>query len=160
MEGLGRGALSQVYIEGEKGTVFLISADDEAVLVAVATKGEKVGLMLFEVRRAAAAVAEVLRVEGYDTGYDTGDDTGEDAGDDADEARQDAPYDQQAELEPASNGSADAYAASDGSDRAGSLAEVLGHGSTPLLAPVSSPVPLHSVATARQQQTAESPGWS
>ena len=56
-EGLGRGALSQVYVEGEEGTVFLISADDEAVLVAVAAKGAKVGLMLFEVRRAAAAVA-------------------------------------------------------------------------------------------------------
>jgi predicted regulator of Ras-like GTPase activity (Roadblock/LC7/MglB family) len=62
-EGLGRGALSQVYIEGENGTVFLISADDEAVVVAVAAKGAKVGLMLFEVRRAAVAVAEALRVE-------------------------------------------------------------------------------------------------
>ncbi len=62
-EGLGRGALSQVYVEGENGTVFLISADDEAVLVAVAAKGAKVGLMLFEVRRAAAAVADALRVE-------------------------------------------------------------------------------------------------
>lgn len=60
-EGLGRGALSQVYVEGEEGTVFLISADDEAVLVAVAARGAKAGLMLFEVRRAAAAVAEVLR---------------------------------------------------------------------------------------------------
>ncbi|MBV9293308.1 MAG: roadblock/LC7 domain-containing protein [Frankiales bacterium] len=62
-EGLGRGALSQVYIEGESGTVFLVSADDEAVLVAVASKGAKVGMMLYEVRRAAAAVAEVLRSE-------------------------------------------------------------------------------------------------
>jgi uncharacterized protein len=62
-EGLGRGELSQVYVEGENGTVFLISADDEAVLVAVAAKGAKVGLMLFEVRQAARAVADVLRVE-------------------------------------------------------------------------------------------------
>jgi predicted regulator of Ras-like GTPase activity (Roadblock/LC7/MglB family) len=62
-EGLGRGTLSQVYIEGENGTVFLISADDEAVLVAVAAKRAKVGLILFEVRRAAAAVAAALRVE-------------------------------------------------------------------------------------------------
>jgi predicted regulator of Ras-like GTPase activity (Roadblock/LC7/MglB family) len=60
-EGLGRGGLSQVYIEGETGTVFLVSADDEAVLVAVAARGAKVGMMLYEVRRAAAAVAEVLR---------------------------------------------------------------------------------------------------
>src|SRR3954468_16640571 len=62
-DGLGRGELSQVYIEGENGTVFLISADDEAVLVAVAAKGAKAGLMLFEVRRAAAVIAEALRVD-------------------------------------------------------------------------------------------------
>src|ERR1700759_1064058 len=60
-EGLGRGTLSQVYIEGETGTVFLVSADDEAVLVAVAAKGAKAGMMLYEVRRAAAGVAEVLQ---------------------------------------------------------------------------------------------------
>ena len=62
-EGLGRGALSQVYIEGEHGTVFLVSADDEAVVVAVASKGAKVGMMLYEVRRAATVVADVLRSE-------------------------------------------------------------------------------------------------
>lgn len=60
-QGLGRGELSQVYIEGDSGTVFLVSADDEAVLVAVAAKGAKVGMMLFEVRRAAALVADALR---------------------------------------------------------------------------------------------------
>lgn len=60
-QGLGRGELSQVFIEGDSGTVFLVSADDEAVLVAVAAKGAKVGMMLFEVRRTALAVAEVLR---------------------------------------------------------------------------------------------------
>ncbi len=62
-EGLGRGALSQVFIEGEHGTVFLISAEDEAVLVAVAAKGAKTGLMLYEVKRAAAKVADALRDE-------------------------------------------------------------------------------------------------
>ncbi|HUR52025.1 MAG TPA: roadblock/LC7 domain-containing protein [Mycobacteriales bacterium] len=62
-QGLGRGELSQVYIEGDAGTVFLVSADDEAVLVAVAAQGAKVGMMLFEVRRAAAAVADALRAE-------------------------------------------------------------------------------------------------
>ena len=70
-EGLGRGLLSQVYVEGEDGTVFLISADDEAVLVAVAAKGAKTGLMVFEVRRAAAAVGEALKVE---LDYGTSDD--------------------------------------------------------------------------------------
>ena len=60
-QGLGRGELSQVYIEGDSGTVFLISADDEAVLVAVAAQGAKVGMMLYEVKRCASAVADVLR---------------------------------------------------------------------------------------------------
>lgn len=60
-QGLGRGELSQVYIEGDAGTVFLISADDEAVLVAVAAKGAKVGMMLYEVKRAASLVADILR---------------------------------------------------------------------------------------------------
>jgi len=59
-QGLGRGALSQVYIEGTDGTVFLVSAEDEAVLVAVAAKGAKVGMMLYEVRRSAAVVAAIL----------------------------------------------------------------------------------------------------
>jgi predicted regulator of Ras-like GTPase activity (Roadblock/LC7/MglB family) len=62
-EGLGRGSLNQVYIEGASGTVFLVSADDEAVLVAVAAKAAKVGMMLYEVRRAAETVADVLRAE-------------------------------------------------------------------------------------------------
>jgi len=62
-EGLGRGGLNQVYIEGDNGTVFLVSADDEAVLVAVAAKGAKVGMMLYEVRRAAQNVAAALRIE-------------------------------------------------------------------------------------------------
>ena len=62
-QGLGRGELSQVYIEGEAGTVFLVSTDNEAVLVAVAARGAKVGMMLYEVRRAAAAVADALRAD-------------------------------------------------------------------------------------------------
>lgn len=61
-QGLGRGDLSQVYVEGESGTVFLVSCDEEAVLVAVAAAGAKAGLMLFEVRRAASAIADVLRI--------------------------------------------------------------------------------------------------
>jgi len=62
-DNFGRGALSQVYVEGENGTVFLVSADDEAVLVAVGAKGAKVGLLMFEVRRSAARVAEALRAD-------------------------------------------------------------------------------------------------
>jgi uncharacterized protein len=62
-QGLGRGSLNQVYVEGEEGTVFLVSCEDEAVLVAVGAHGAKVGLLLFEVRRGALAVAETLRHE-------------------------------------------------------------------------------------------------
>lgn len=61
--GLGRGDLSQVYVEGESGTVFLVSAEDEAVLVAVAAAGAKTGMVLYEIKRSAAAVAAVLAVE-------------------------------------------------------------------------------------------------
>src|SRR5436305_13590297 len=77
-QGLGRGELSQVYIEGESGTVFLVSADDEAVLVAVAAAGRKAGMMLYEVRRAAAAVAEALRADRFvDTAAHLDDTVGE-----------------------------------------------------------------------------------
>jgi predicted regulator of Ras-like GTPase activity (Roadblock/LC7/MglB family) len=60
-QGLGRGDLSQVYIEGENGTVFLVSAQDEAVLIAVTAADTKVGMMLYEVKLAANRVGEVLR---------------------------------------------------------------------------------------------------
>jgi predicted regulator of Ras-like GTPase activity (Roadblock/LC7/MglB family) len=62
-EGLGRGDLSQVYIEGAGGTVFLVSAEGEAVLVAVAGTEAKVGLVLYELRRAATSVGAALRGE-------------------------------------------------------------------------------------------------
>jgi predicted regulator of Ras-like GTPase activity (Roadblock/LC7/MglB family) len=60
-EGLGRGSLAQVYVEGENGAVHLVGADDEAVLVAVASPQAKTGLVLFELRRSARDVAAVLR---------------------------------------------------------------------------------------------------
>jgi predicted regulator of Ras-like GTPase activity (Roadblock/LC7/MglB family) len=62
-ESFGRGSLNQVYVEGDNGTVFLVSADDEAVLVAVGAKGAKVGLLMFEVRRSAVSVADALRAD-------------------------------------------------------------------------------------------------
>jgi len=59
--GLGRGELSQVFVEGENGTVFLVACDGEAVLVAVAEVGAKKGLVLYEVRRTAGQLASILR---------------------------------------------------------------------------------------------------
>jgi len=58
--GLGRGSLNQVFVEGEHGFVFLMSAQDQAVLAAVARRTAKIGFMLFEMRRAADKIGEVL----------------------------------------------------------------------------------------------------
>lgn len=62
-EGLGRGGLSQVFVEGEYGTVFLVACESEAVLVAVAGAGAKSGLVLYEVRRTASSIAATLSME-------------------------------------------------------------------------------------------------
>ena len=59
-EGLGRGDLSQVHIQGEYGGVWLLAAGDDAVLVGVSTPDAKAGLVLYELRRATAVVGSVL----------------------------------------------------------------------------------------------------
>ncbi len=58
--GLGKGDLAQVFIEGAQGYVVLMSAGTNAVLVAVTTKDTKVGLVLYEMRRAAAGIASIM----------------------------------------------------------------------------------------------------
>lgn len=59
--GLGRGDMSQLFVEGESGFVFLMSAQDQAVLAAVTDRAAKIGFMLFEMRRAAEAVGTLLK---------------------------------------------------------------------------------------------------
>jgi predicted regulator of Ras-like GTPase activity (Roadblock/LC7/MglB family) len=59
-DGLGRGGLAQVSIEGEDGSVHLLAAGEDAVLVAVASAGAKAGLVLFELRRTAAELGDEL----------------------------------------------------------------------------------------------------
>lgn len=66
--GLGRGQLNQVFVEGEHGFVFLMSAQDQAVLAAVARRSAKIGFMLFEMRRAADRVGRLLVGDQPDTG--------------------------------------------------------------------------------------------
>ena len=61
--GLGRGQLNQVFVEGEYGFVFLMSAKDQAVLAAVARRSAKIGFMLFEMRRAADRIGSLLANE-------------------------------------------------------------------------------------------------
>jgi predicted regulator of Ras-like GTPase activity (Roadblock/LC7/MglB family) len=58
--GLGRGQLNQVFVEGEHGFVFLMSARDQAVLAAIARRTAKIGFMLYEMRRAADRVGGIL----------------------------------------------------------------------------------------------------
>jgi uncharacterized protein len=57
---LGRGHLSQVFIEGESGYVMLIAAGDRAVLTCLAGTQAKLGLVLYDMREAADAIAEIL----------------------------------------------------------------------------------------------------
>lgn len=58
--GLGRGALSQVFVEGSMGYVFLMSARDQAVLAAITGSGAKIGLMLYQMRQTADEVGRAL----------------------------------------------------------------------------------------------------
>ncbi len=57
---LGRGALSQVFIEGDDGYVLLMAAGERAVLTCLADSEAKLGLVLYDMRAAAEAIGEVL----------------------------------------------------------------------------------------------------
>ena len=57
---LRRGALDQVYIHGENGYVVLMSAGEEAVLTVLARKEAKLGLILYDMRRAAADISAMI----------------------------------------------------------------------------------------------------
>jgi len=57
---LGRGRLSQVFIEGDGGYVMLIAAGQRAVLTCLADKEAKLGLVLYDMRVAAGNIAEIL----------------------------------------------------------------------------------------------------
>ena len=57
---LGRGKLSQVFIEGEGGYVVLIAAGDRAVLTCLAGMDAKLGLVLYDMRAAADSIAVIL----------------------------------------------------------------------------------------------------
>lgn len=57
---LGRGRLSQVFIEGDDGYVVLIAAGDRAVLTCIAAQEAKLGLVLYDMRSSADSIAEIL----------------------------------------------------------------------------------------------------
>jgi uncharacterized protein len=57
---LGRGRLSQVFIEGEMGYVLFMSCGSRAALVAMADKDAKLGLVFYDMREVAADISDAL----------------------------------------------------------------------------------------------------
>ncbi len=57
---LGRGALEQVYIRGDKGFVLLSAVGEEAVLTVLAREQAKLGLVFLEMRRAATDLERMV----------------------------------------------------------------------------------------------------
>jgi predicted regulator of Ras-like GTPase activity (Roadblock/LC7/MglB family) len=57
---LGRGALDQVYIKGEKGYVILMSVGEDAVLTALAREKAKLGLIFLDMGRAAEDISKLI----------------------------------------------------------------------------------------------------
>lgn len=59
-QSLGRGGLEQMFLEGADGAIFLMSAGDAGVVVAIADPDAKIGMVLYEMRRAAAEIGHAL----------------------------------------------------------------------------------------------------
>jgi hypothetical protein len=57
---LGRGGLEQVYIRGNEGSIVLTSVGQEAVLTTLVRQEAKLGLILFEMRRAAEDLVKLV----------------------------------------------------------------------------------------------------
>jgi len=57
---LGRGALDEVYVKGERGYVILTAVGEDAVLTVMARAVAKLGLVFLEMRRAAEELADIL----------------------------------------------------------------------------------------------------
>jgi predicted regulator of Ras-like GTPase activity (Roadblock/LC7/MglB family) len=57
---LGKGNLAQIFVEGPYGHVVIMAAGGSAVLVAVTSKGAKVGLVIFEMRATARRLSAVM----------------------------------------------------------------------------------------------------
>ncbi|MBI3536308.1 MAG: roadblock/LC7 domain-containing protein [Chloroflexi bacterium] len=57
---LKRGQLDQVYIHGENGYVVLMSAGEDAVLTVLARREAKLGLILYDMKKAAADIAAII----------------------------------------------------------------------------------------------------
>lgn len=63
---LGRGSLNQIFVEGDEGYVFLMAAGP-SVLCAITRASAKIGLVLYEMRRAGETIARMLAEESPQT---------------------------------------------------------------------------------------------
>lgn len=70
--GLGRGELNQIFVEGDEGFVFLMSARDQAVLAVVTDHDAKIGFVLYEMRHAAAVIGSTLLGDDVEVGQEAG----------------------------------------------------------------------------------------
>lgn len=57
---LGRGELTQIFIEGRQGYVFVLSVGSENILVLMVRKGSKLGVVLSEVRNTVRKMSSIL----------------------------------------------------------------------------------------------------
>ena len=57
---LGRGILTEVYIQGENGRVLLMAVGEEAVLTTLARQDAKLGLIMLDMRRAATDLEKLV----------------------------------------------------------------------------------------------------
>jgi uncharacterized protein len=57
---LGKGTLTQVFIQGEDGYVMLMAAGQTAVLTCLASADSKLGLVIYDMRRATKAIGEIV----------------------------------------------------------------------------------------------------
>lgn len=57
---LQRGKLDQVFIKGDKGFIVIMQAGPHAVLVGMARKDAKLGLLFLDMARGAGAAASIL----------------------------------------------------------------------------------------------------
>jgi predicted regulator of Ras-like GTPase activity (Roadblock/LC7/MglB family) len=60
---LGKVGVDHVFVEGTHGHTALMPAGDDALLVATTYPGARVGLVLYELRRTALAVARIMDVD-------------------------------------------------------------------------------------------------
>ncbi len=57
---LARGAIDRLYVEGDKGYGILTSCGDEAVLLVLASKAAKQGLLMLEIKRVTSELKAAL----------------------------------------------------------------------------------------------------